>query len=89
MTDYIFEDETTALAHVECAPQESFILLTDFAAAYPSVNYSWIFHIFEKAELPEFICRFLRMTCCNSSTQVESAGKEQGRLRRRAASSLQ
>ena len=33
MTDNIFEIETTALAHVACAPQESGILLTDFAAA--------------------------------------------------------
>ena len=36
MTDNIFEIETTALAHVACAPQESGVLLTDFAAAYPS-----------------------------------------------------
>ena len=43
MTDNIFEVETTALAHVACAPQESGVLLTDFAAAYPSVNHSWIF----------------------------------------------
>ena len=40
MTDNIFEIETTALTHVACAPQESGILLTDFAAAYPSVNQS-------------------------------------------------
>ena len=40
MTDNIFEIETTALAHVACAPRESGILLTDFAAAYPSVNHS-------------------------------------------------
>ena len=33
MTDNIFEIETTALAHVSCALQESGILLTDFAAA--------------------------------------------------------
>ena len=32
----IFEIETTALAHVACAPQESGILLTDFAAIHPS-----------------------------------------------------
>ena len=35
MTDNIFEIETTALANVACAPQESGILLTDYAAAYP------------------------------------------------------
>ena len=34
MTDNILEIETTALAHVACAPQESGVLLTDFAAAY-------------------------------------------------------
>ena len=31
MTDNIFEIETTPLAHVACAPQESGVLLTDFA----------------------------------------------------------
>ena len=60
MTDNIFEIETTALGHVACAPQESGILLTDFAAAYPSVNHSWILSVIEKTELPEFICRFVR-----------------------------
>ena len=35
MTDNIFEIETTTLAHVACALQESGVLLTDFAAAYP------------------------------------------------------
>ena len=60
LTDNIFEIETTALAHVVCAPRESGILLKDFAAAYPSVNHSWIFHVLETTELPEFICRFLR-----------------------------
>ena len=55
MTDNIFEIETTALAHVACAPRESGILLTDFADACPSVNHSWIFRVLEQAELPEFI----------------------------------
>ena len=59
-TDNIFEIETTALDHVACAPQESGILLTDFAAVYPSVNHSWKFSVLERTELPEFICRFLR-----------------------------
>ena len=68
MTDNIFEIETTALAHVTCAPRESGILLTDFAAAYPSVNHSWIFHVLEKVELREFICRFLRMIYSGSTT---------------------
>ena len=39
MTDNIFEIDTTALVHVACASQESGVLLTDFAAAYPSVNH--------------------------------------------------
>ena len=79
-TDNIFEIETTALAHVACSPQESGILLTDFAAAYPSVNHSWIFHVFEKAELPEFICLFLRMIYCDSTAHVEFAGKKKGQF---------
>ena len=95
MTDNIFEVETTALAHVACSPQESGILLTNFAAAYPSVNHSWIFHVLEKAE---FICRFLRMIYCNSTTQIEFAGTSRGlflmarasdKVVRRAASYLQ
>ena len=47
-TDNIFEIETIALAHVACAPRESGILVTDFAAACPSVNHSWIFGVLEK-----------------------------------------
>ena len=73
MTDNIFDIETTALAHVACAPQESGILLTDFAAAYPSVNHSWIFSVFEITELPEFICRFRGIICDDSTTHVEFA----------------
>ena len=60
MTDNIFEIETTALAHVACAPQESGVLLTDFAAAYPSVNHSWIFSVIENTGLLPFLCHFLR-----------------------------
>ena len=45
MTDNIFEIETTALANVACCTQESDLLLTDFAAAYPIVNHSLIFHV--------------------------------------------
>ena len=52
MTDNIFEVETTALAHVTCATCDSGILLTVFAAAYPSVSRFWIFHVLEKAEVP-------------------------------------
>ena len=78
MTDNIFEVETTALAHVAFAQQESAILLTDFATAYPSVNRSWIFHVLGRAELLEFTCRFLRMMYCGSTTHVEFAGKNGG-----------
>ena len=79
MTDNIFEVETTVLAHVACCPQESGILLTDFAAS-PSVNHSWIIHALEWAELPEFSCRFLRMIHCNSTTHVEFAGRARGQF---------
>ena len=75
MTDNIFEIETTALAHVACAPRLAGILLTDFAAAYPSVNHSWIFHVLERVE---FIFLFLRRIYCESTTQVEFAGVTRG-----------
>ena len=80
MTDNIFEIETSALAHVACAPQESGILLTDFAAAYSSVNQSWILSVFEKTELPGFICRFLRSIYNDSTTHVEFAGATRGQF---------
>ena len=69
MTDNIFEIETTALAHVACAPQESGVLLSDFAAAYPSVNHSWIFSVIENTGLAAFLCRFLRSIERDSITQ--------------------
>ena len=68
MTDNTFEVETTALAHVACATRESGIILQNFACAYPSVNHSWIFRVLEKAELPRFICRFLRSTATRRLT---------------------
>ena len=80
MTDNIFEIETTALAHVACAPQESGFLYTDFAAACPSVNHSWIFSVLENTELPGFICRFLRSIYSDSITHVEFAGAERGQF---------
>ena len=80
MTDNILEIETTALAHVACAPQESGILLTDFAAAYPSVNHSWIFSMLENTELPGFICRFLQSIYSDSITHVEFAGAARGQF---------
>ena len=36
------------------------VLLTDFAAAYPSAKYSWIFSVIENTGLPGFLCRFLK-----------------------------
>ena len=80
MTDNIFEIETTALAHVACAPQESGILVTDFAAAYPSVNHSWIFSVLENTGLPGFLCRFLRSVYSDSTTHVEFAGANRGQF---------
>ena len=74
MTDNIFEIETTDIAHVACAPPESGILLTDFAAACPSVNHSWTFCVLERTELPEFIRCFLRRKNYDSTTHVEFAG---------------
>ena len=52
---------------------ESGILLKGFAAC-PSVNHSWIFHVLDKTELPEFLCRFLRRIYYDSTTRVEFAG---------------
>ena len=80
MTDNIFEIETTALAHVACAPQESGILLTDFAAAYPSVNHSWIFSVLENTGWPGFLCRFLRRIYSDSIMHVEFGGAARGQF---------
>ena len=78
-TDNIFEVETTTSAQVACAPRESGILLTDFAAVHLGVNLSWNFHVLEKAELLGFICRFLRKNS-RSSTHVECAGTTGGQF---------
>ena len=78
MTDNIFEIETTALADVGCAPQDSGVLLTDSAAAYPSVTHSWIFSVLENTGLPDFLCRFQRSIYKDSITHVEFAGAERG-----------
>ena len=67
-TDNIFEIETAG------------VLLTDFAAGYPGVNHSWIFHVLEETELPEFICSFLRRIYYDSSTHVEFAGMTRGQF---------
>ena len=52
--------------------------LTDSAAAYPSVNHSWIFSVLENTGLPDFPCRFPRSIHKNSTTHVEFAGAERG-----------
>ena len=80
MTDNIFEIETTALAHVACAPQESGVLLTDFAAAHPSLSHSWIFSVLENTGLLDFLCRFLRSIYRDSITHVEFSGAERGQF---------
>ena len=77
MTDNIFEIETTSLAHVACAPKESGVLLIDFAAAYPSVNHSWIFSVIENTGLLVFLCRFLRSIYRDSVTHVEFAEQKE------------
>ena len=76
MTDNIFEIETAARAHVACAPQDSGVLLTDFAAAY----HSWIFSVLENTGLPDFLCRFPRSMYRGSMTHVEFAGAERGQF---------
>ena len=78
MTDNIFEMEATALPHVACATRDSGILLNDFACAYLGVNHYWIFHALEKAELPEFIRRFLRKIHSDSTTHLKFAGMTLG-----------
>ena len=76
----VFEIETAALAHVAWAPQESGVLLTDFAAAYPSVKHSWILSVVEKTDLPEFIRRFLRDIYRDKNTHIEFAGTSRGQI---------
>ena len=80
MTDNVFEIETTALAHVACAPQDSCVLLTDFAAAYPRANHSWIFSVLENTGLPGFLCRFIRSIYRDNITHVDFAGAERGQF---------
>ena len=52
--------------------------LTDSAAAYPSVNHSWIFSVLENTWFPDFLCRFLRSIHRDSTTHVEFAGVQRG-----------
>ena len=80
MTYNIFEIDTSALAHVACAPQESGVLLTDFAAAFPSVHHSWIFPVLESNCLFASLCHFLRSIYKDSVTHVEFAAAERGQF---------
>ena len=50
--------------------------LTDSAAAYPSVNHSWIFSVLAHTGLPDFLCRFLRSIFWDNIKHVEFAGAE-------------
>ena len=73
MTDNIFEIETAALAHGACATLECGILLTDFAAAYLSVNHSWIFHVLEKMSCMSFSA----VSCEGCTTTAPHASNSQ------------
>ena len=80
MTDNIFEIETTALAHVACAPRESGFFFDRFCSCV-----SWCQSLLDlprtgKTELPEFICRFLRRIYYDSTTNVEFAGTTRGQF---------
>ena len=59
MTDNIFEIETTALAHVACAPQGSG-LIERFCCCISQCQSLLDLPCTGKTELPEIICRFLR-----------------------------
>ena len=52
-------------------------LLTDFAAAYPVVNHSSVFHVLEKAEPPRLFRRFLRSSYVIKTTEVEFGRENQ------------
>ena len=54
--------------------------LDRFCAACPSVNHSWTLCAIDRAELPQFICRFLRSISNDSTTHVEFAGAIRGQL---------
>ena len=55
-------------------------VLTDFAAAYLSVNHSWIFSVLENSGLLHFLCRFLRSIYSDSIAHVEFAGAGRGQF---------
>ena len=79
MTDNIFETETTALAHVACTPQESGILLTDFAAAYISQRQSLLDPLRPREDsMPDFIYGFLRRICNTRGQFLMARGVRQG-----------
>ena len=66
------------LAQCTCMPQDSGILLKDFASAYPSVNHNSIHHVLRSAVLPALKQQFLRMIHDDNITAVEYAGKTRG-----------
>ena len=71
MTDNIFEIETPLWPMWRVLRKNQVSLLTDVAAAYPSVNHSWIFSVLENTGLRGFLCRFLRSIYSDSITHVE------------------
>ena len=54
--------------------------IADVAAAYPSVNHSWIFHVLEKASARIHLPVFTNDLLCNSITQVQFAGRTRGQF---------
>ena len=54
--------------------------LTDFAAAYPSVEHCWTFFLFLNTGWLAFLCRFLRSIYKDSITHVEFPGAERGQF---------
>ena len=57
------------------SPERIGILLTDLPCCVLQCPHLWIFLVLEKAELPRFICRFLRSKFVDSYTVVEFAGR--------------
>ena len=85
MTDNIFAIEGAALAHVACAPQESGVLLTDFATAYPRDNHSCIFSVLEFSGLPDFPYQSLQSIYMDSITHGMCGSKTRTMVTRSTA----
>ena len=80
ITDDTFEIETTAFAHVACAPRESvfFFLIDSFSCR---ISQSFLdLHCTGKTEFSEFICCFLRRIYYDSTTHVEFGGMIRGQF---------